>query len=31
MQAVPNIVSDAIGSNPMTQIATEYALKGATD
>jgi len=31
MQGVPNIVSEAIGGNPMTQMATEFALKGATD
>lgn len=32
MQGVPNIINEAIGgSNPMAQMATEYAFKGATD
>lgn len=32
MQGVPNIINEAIGnSNPMGQIAAEYALRGVND
>jgi len=32
MQGMPNLVSEAIGgSNAVTQMATEYAIKGASD
>jgi hypothetical protein len=32
MQAVPNIINEAIGtSNPMGQMAAEYAFRGVND